>query len=54
MTYSDVQNNPQKKECVMNIYLHVPEYLALKTKTIQTKGIIVACVEVRNVANSVQ
>lgn len=38
----------------MNIYLHVPEYLALKTKTIQTKGIIVAHVEVRSVANSVQ
>lgn len=35
----------------MNIYLHVPEYLALK---IQTKGIIVAHVEVRSVANSVQ
>lgn len=35
-------------------YLHVPEYLALKTKTIETKGIIVACVEVRSVANSVQ
>lgn len=38
----------------MNIYLHVPEYLALETKTIETKGIIVAHVEVRSVANSVQ
>lgn len=35
-------------------YLHVPEYLARKTKTIQTKGIIVAHVEVRSVANSVR
>ena len=35
-------------------YLYVPEYLTLETKTVQTKGIIVAHVEVRSVANSVQ
>lgn len=35
----------------MNIYLHVPEYLALNS---HTKGIIVPPVEVRSVANGVQ
>lgn len=37
----------------MNNYLHVPEYLALETKTVKTKGIIVTHVEVRSVGNSV-